>query len=294
MKRFLFLVVFLVLPVGLLQFCSVQRQVTKGNLPQMLEADESIVDSLFWRYYSAALELTGSELKRELHRTIRNHKVFSYDELWEILPITDADPDNPGHIVLLYSSRSQDKTQRDRGTRFDYKGNGYTLVDSWNREHVWPKSHGFPNRSDTAYSDLHHLRPADRSVNSARNTRSFDLGEEVYFDNNGTVETGNLTSREKWIWEPASDVKGDIARMLFYMAVRYEGPAYDLELVDGIVPRQNRKPIMGKLSTLLAWHRMDPVDDRERNRNELIYELYQGNRNPFIDNPDWVEAIWGE
>ena len=243
-------------------------------------------------YYSGTETLKGEALKKKLHMIIRNHKVFTYDQAWEILAVTDQDPGNPDNVVLLYTLRSQQAFFRDRGTTFDYSANGYSLIDSWNREHVWAKSHGFPNPSDTAYSDLHHLRPADRSTNSARNTRSFDLCTEIYFDNSGTVETPCYTSSNTWSWEPPDEVKGDIARMLFYMAVRYEGPGYDLELVDYVVNKGNKEPMLGNLSTLLEWHYNDPVDNWERTRNHIIYTQYQGNRNPFIDNPHWVEAIW--
>ncbi len=246
-----------------------------------------------WKdYYGAIDGLYGDALKRHLHKLIRNHRVISYQQVWEALETTDECDSLGLNARLLYSGRSQAKSQRDRGTSYNYTANGYALIDSWNREHVWPKSHGFPNERDTAYTDLHHLRPADRSVNSARNTRSFDYADEVYFDNGGSIPTPCKTSRINYTWEPPNAVKGDIARMLFYMVVRYEGPAYDLELVDYVVPNNNKLPILGKLSTLLEWHRIDPVDQRERLRNNLIFELYQGNRNPFIDHPEFVDLIW--
>jgi endonuclease I len=260
-----------------------------------LEVPESPEDSLIFawgNYYGAYQGLRGEALKSHLHGIIRNHRVLSYQQVWEALEFTDQCDSIQENVVLIYTKRSQAKSQRDRGTSFNYAANGYTLIDSWNREHVWPKSHGFPNERDTAYTDLHHLRPADRSVNSARNTRSFGMAEEVYFDNGGTVPTSCKTSRSDYSWEPSDAVKGDIARMMFYMVVRYEGPAYDLELVDYVVPNNNKLPILGKLSTLLEWHRNDPVDSRERNRNALIFERYQGNRNPFIDHPEFVDLIW--
>jgi len=244
-------------------------------------------------YYGATTGLTGENLKIHLHKIICNHKKFTYNQAWDAIAKTDCDDITGENVVLLYTLRSQPAAHRDRGTSYNYTTNGYTLNDSWNREHVWPKSHGFPKESDTAYTDLHHLRPADRSVNSARNTRSFDYCTDVYFDNGGTVETVCKTSREQWTWEPPDEVKGDIARMLFYMAVRYEGPDYDLEIVDSIIPSGNKKPIIGKLSVLLEWHKNDPVDNWERRRNHVIYHDYQGNRNPFIDHPEWVELIWG-
>lgn len=243
-------------------------------------------------YYGNFQGLRGEELKSHLHSVVRNHRVLNYQKVWEALEETDSCDSTVGNVQLIYSMRSQPKSQRDRGTNFNYVEHGYTLNDSWNREHVWPKSHGFPNERDTAYTDLHHIRPADRSINSARNTRSFGLADEVYMDNGGTTPTLCKTSRTNYSWEPPDGVKGDIARMMFYMVVRYEGPACDLELVDFVVPNNNKLPILGKLSTLIEWHRLDPVDHREQMRNTIIFERYQGNRNPFIDHPAFVYLIW--
>ncbi|MCD4745834.1 MAG: endonuclease [Bacteroidales bacterium] len=88
--------------------------------------------------------------------------------------------------------------------------------------------------------------------------------------------------------------KGDVARMMFYMATRYEGGGNepDLELVDYVNSAPNNEPYYGKLTTLLEWHIQDPVDDWEITRNNIIYYNYQGNRNPFIDHPDFVNAVW--
>ena len=98
-----------------------------------------------------------------------------------------------------------------------------------------------------------------------------------------------------WSFEPRDEVKGDVARMMFYMAVRYEGlDSYpDLELTESMLPQGNKEPIHGVLSTLLEWHRNDPVDTWEKNRNNIIYDSYQNNRNPFIDFPIIAEHIWG-
>lgn len=244
-------------------------------------------------YYSEAEGKTGDQLKAALHRAIRGHKRFTYAQAYDMIAETDRDPRRPGNVLLLYTLRSQKAEHRDRGTSFDYEEAGFPFIDAWNREHVWPKSRGFDKEQDTAYTDLHHLRAADRSVNSARNTRSFDMCDEFFFDNDKTVPTPSRYSAN-WTWEPPDQTKGDIARMLFYMAVRYEGPDYDLELVDEVVPRGSKEPLMGKLSTLLEWHRFDPVDDMERRRNDLIQNKYQGNRNPFIDHPEWAFEIWGE
>lgn len=248
-------------------------------------------------YYSSTFLLDGEQLKIKLHQIIKGHKKFTYKEVYSALEKTDQDPYDTLNIVLLYTARSVNRNHKDKGGRFDYKINGYTYQDSWNREHVWPKSYGFPYESDTAYTDLHHIRPADRTINTERNNRSFDYGTIPLSDNNGKVLTECFTSTD-WTWEPPDYVKGDIARMVFYMAIRYEGFEKndefigDLEIVDSIPAKNSKDPRLGKLSTLLEWHKLDPVDNWERRRNDIIYKDYQGNRNPFIDYPEFVSKIW--
>jgi len=242
-------------------------------------------------YYESIIGLEGDPLRAALHNLIKGHVMYPYFSdsgiaTRDIIIEADIDLMNPENIILFYSGRIQDKDFQDHGDNFDYT-NEYDIPheDAWNREHVWAKSHGFPDMADTAYTDVHHLRPADRTVNSARGNRDFDWGgfelEEVegcYYDYDS--------------WEPPDRVKGDVARMMFYMAVRYEGDGntYDLELLD---KTGTYGPKFGKLSTLLQWHILDPVDKRERHRNEVIYS-YQHNRNPFIDHPEFVSLIWGE
>lgn len=275
----------------------------KEEIPDEILQEYKFATSLFGigqippAFYSSAHHLKGKSLKTKLHQLTKNHKVFSYKEVYSILPKTDQDPFDTSNVILLYSARTVNKNHRDRGGRYEYKKHGYTYQDSWNREHVWPKSFGFPNPKDTAYTDLHHIRPADKSMNTRRNNRSFDYATEPYLDNGGTVETDCFIS-DNWTWEPPDNVKGDVARMVFYMAVRYEGYEkdgiliMDLELIDSIPAKSSKEPIVGKLSTLLEWHIQDPVDNWERRRNDIIYRFYQGNRNPFIDHPEFVSRIW--
>jgi endonuclease I len=242
-------------------------------------------------YYQSVIWLSGDSLKTALHELINGHVMYPYFSdstvaTKDIMIEADADLSHPGNIILFYSGRSQKVEYADHGDNFDYMIEyGISHVDSWNREHIWAKSHGFPDMADTAYTDVHHLRPADRSVNGARGNRDFDWGgysldevEGCYYDFDS--------------WEPPDRVKGDVARMMFYMATRYEGEnkTYDLELLD---KTGTYGPKFGKLSTLLQWHELDPVDERERHRNEVIYS-YQHNRNPYIDHPEFIALIWGE
>ena len=247
-------------------------------------------------YYAEAINLAGDDLKEALHQIIANHIPYPYTssstDTWDILQDSDQDPENNNNILLVYTNRSQDKGYRDgSGNYSQYENGNGTQSNSWNREHIWPKSHGFPNQDDIAYRDVHNLKPCDRSVNASRGVKDFDNG-----GNNHDEALSCLTDFDSW--EPADFVKGDVARILFYMVVRYDpgynyyNETFDLELVDYTTP-DNFDPILGKLSTLLEWHVLDPVDDFEVNRNEVIYS-YQQIRNPFIDHPELVDYIWGE
>lgn len=243
-------------------------------------------------YYDGTTGLTGEFLKAKLHTIIKGHTRYPYTaegtDVWDILMDADEDPNNSANVILLYTNRSQAKT--DNASVPPYTGN------RWNREHVWAKSHGFPNESDTAYTDCHHLRPADESVNTLRSNEDFNNGGVAVAEAPGCFDDNANSS-----WEPRDAVKGDIARAIFYMSVRYDpgyhnaGGTYDLELVDytDSDPTGAGLPLFGKLSTMMAWHLDDPVDDDERARNEVIYG-YQNNRNPLIDHPEYVNLIWSD
>lgn len=238
-------------------------------------------------YYSATTNLSGKELKAALNDIIKDHREYPYSsskiDVWDILKDTDRDPLDSSKVILLYSGWSVDAAQE------------YNKGKGWTREHVWAKSRGDFGTKPGAGTDVHALRPVDVSTNSARNNRSFAECEKQYIDPDGP--TDSRTSDTAWIWEPRDEVKGDVARMIFYMAVRYEGEGLepDLEIIDFFPADDNSKlPQHAKLSYLLEWHQQDPVSDWERRRNNLIFEKYQGNRNPFIDHQEWVGEIWEE
>ena len=241
-------------------------------------------------YYDSATGLSGVGLKSALNDIIQGHTSFPYTDsqtdVWDILKETDKDPNNPNNVILLYTGWSVNAAQE------------FNNENGWSREHVWAKSRGilydgFGSEDNVAATDVHHLRPADITVNSARNNRWFDYCTIPYIDEG--VNTGSYTSTDaEWVWQPRDEVIGDVARMMFYMATRYEGEAGepDLELINEIpVDSYTNDPVFAKLSTLIAWHNMDPVDDFEQNRNNVIYG-FQGNRNPFIDHPEFVQLLW--
>ena len=247
-------------------------------------------------YYQQANNLSDDQLKEALHQIISNHVVFPYTsnstDTWDIIQESDQDPNNSDNMLLIYTGRSQDKGYRDgSGNYSDYENGNGIQNNSWNREHIWPKSHGFPDEDDNAYTDVHNLKPCDRSVNASRGTKDFDFGGNQHVEASDCLNDSDS-------WEPADHVKGDIARILFYMVIRYdpgfdhENNEFDLELVDYTTPNNN-DPTLGKLSSLIDWHTSDPVDDFEINRNEIIFG-YQQNRNPFIDHPNLVNYLWGD
>ncbi|MEV7790817.1 endonuclease [Streptomyces sp. NPDC087512] len=224
-------------------------------------------------YYKDAIGKTGTALKSSLHAIIDDQTKLSYTAVWDALKNTDQDPANSGNVILLYSGISRSKSL-----------NGGDTGD-WNREHVWAKSHGDFGTSIGPGTDLHHLRPEDVQVNSIRGNKDFDDGGSAV-SNGG----GSLTDSDSF--EPRDAVKGDVARMIFYMAVRYEGDDGwpDLEVNSSVNNGSN--PYIGKLAVLKAWNDEDPPDAFEQRRNQVIYDSYQHNRNPFVDHPEWVEAIW--
>jgi endonuclease I len=237
-------------------------------------------------YYDGTDGKTGDELKQLLYTIIKGHTEFPYTssnstDVWDIIKESDRDPVNPENVILIYSGLSVNAAQE------------YNNGNGWTREHVWAKVHGDFGTDPGPGTDLHHLRPECDEINNDRNSRWFaECTTPVYY--NG-ANTGCFTSSDQWLWKPRKEVIGDVARMIFYMATRYEGKdgEPDLELIDYIPQDNNSKvPLFALLSDLLKWNSQDPVDDFERNRNEVIYN-YQHNRNPFIDHPEFVELIWG-
>jgi endonuclease I len=224
-------------------------------------------------YYAAAEGKTGAALKAALHSIISNQTKLSYDQVWNALKDTDQDPANSNNVILIYSGRSQSKTT-----------NGGD-PDDWNREHVWAKSHGDFGTATGPGTDIHHLRPEDVSVNAARGNLDFDNGGTTVAECPGCTADADS-------FAPRAAVRGDVARMIFYMAVRYEGDDgfANLELNNAV--GNGTAPYMGKLAVLKAWSAADPPDTFEKRRNEVIHTTYQHNRNPFIDHPEWIPSIW--
>ncbi|WP_030929111.1 endonuclease I family protein [Streptomyces sp. NRRL B-24720] len=224
-------------------------------------------------YYQDALGKTGTQLKSALHSIISVQTKISYSQVWDALKDTDQDPANSSNVILLYTGRSEPKS--DNGG----------AVGQWNREHVWAKSHGDFGTSTGPGTDIHHLRPEDVTVNSVRGNKDFDNGGTAV-----SGAAGNYTDSDSF--EPRDAVKGDVARMILYMAVRYEGDDAFADLEPNDRVNNGSAPNIGRLSVLKQWSQEDPPDSFEERRNDVIFDRYQHNRNPFVDHPEWVEAIW--
>ncbi|MER8233076.1 endonuclease [Streptomyces sp. NPDC094049] len=225
-------------------------------------------------YYKNAVGKTGTSLKSSLHTIISTGTTkISYDAVWNALKATDQDPANSNNVILLYSGTSRSKSLNG--------GN----VGNWNREHTWAQSHGGFGTSAGPGTDLHHLRAADVQVNSTRGNKDFDKGGSPVGG-----APGSYTDADSF--EPRDADKGDVARMILYMAVRYEGGDGWADLEPNESTSNGSVPLHGRLSVLKQWNEQDPPSAFEERRNDLVFTAYQRNRNPFIDHPEWVEAIW--
>lgn len=221
-------------------------------------------------YYAGVnFNKTKNELKNDLAIliTATHTQTISYSAgLAALFKTSDADLDNPANLLLIYGSQSSGTHQRSR----PYTG-------QWNREHVYAKSKGTPNLGTSGPgADGHHLRPADNTLNSTRGSLLFD---------DGTGATAYKTSRGGWY--PGEEWKGDVARILMYMYVRYNTRCLPLNITMNPATYSSDFP-----DILLKWNIEDPVSDFERQRNNVVAGI-QHNRNPFIDNAYLATVIWG-
>ncbi len=233
-------------------------------------------------------EQTGTALRNALANkiTVTHVDNLSYTPgVWEALKRTDLDPESSNHVFLLYGysdnicpgSTSDDNFHRRRSKN----ENGGDPNCEWNREHVYPQSLGNPDLGqEGAGADAHHLRACDVDRNGER-------GNKLY--NSGSGNSGDSGSG----WYPGDEWKGDVARILMYMYLRYGNQCLPKNVVMGATAASD--PNMPAL--LLQWNAEDPVSEYEDNRNTYLGNASnaygQGNRNPFIDNPYLATMIWG-
>lgn len=232
-------------------------------------------------YYDRASGLTGDELKSALHEIIKGHTIISYSGLLDAYAKTDCRSD--GTIWDIYSNY-----------RFSISGNCGSYKkegDCWNREHTWPQS--WFNEVSGPKSDLFHVYPTDGFVNGKRSNYPYgEVTSPTYTSGNGSKLGPCTTSGYSGtVFEPVDEYKGDIARSFFYMSVRYYSEDNGWGSSD-MTSKSVIKP--WAMTMLLRWNEDDPVSQKEIARNNTIYDKYQGNRNPFIDHPEYARMIWDE
>lgn len=231
------------------------------------------------RYYNNVdLTAEGINLKEKLAtKTISAHtNLLVYTPgVWEALKVTDLNPENSSEVLLIYGYSSSGASARSRNKNENGGGQG-----DWNREHTYPKSLGNPALGSTGPgADSHHLRPSDVGYNIQRGNLKFVDGS----GNSGSTSGG---------WYPGDEWKGDVARMMMYMYLRY-GDRCKPNVVG--VGSSSATPD-DMIDLFLKWNVEDPVSDFERQRNTYhdSQQTYaQGNRNPFIDNAYLATRIWG-
>ena len=251
-------------------------------------------------YYAGVDTSSSAALRAALHARIANHIRFPYTssstDTWDILNAADQDPTDPGSILDIYKNATYTKITGGTG--------------AYNREHSWPNSYGFNDATATSeYTDCHHLFASDTTYNGNRGNQPYGTCSSGCTENTTNLNhgfgggSGTYPGNSNWyngsVYEVWNHMKGDLARASLYMDVRYEGGTHpytgtseqNLQLTDTLSQIQTNQPYMGLRSVLLAWHAADPPDDAERHRNDVV-ESFQGNRNPFVDHPEWVSCVF--
>lgn len=245
------------------------------------------------RYYDSTVGLSKFELKTKLSQIVsKGHRDQGYNALYNYYFISDKDHfyDGDESIVDIYS-------ENPRGTdpyTFDsakHKCGAYKVEsDCFNREHLFPQS--VFGKASPMRNDFFHVFPTDGKVNGMRGRLPFgEVGKTKWTSKNGSKRGTNTTPGYSGeVFEPIDEFKGDVARALLYFGTRYESKIarWNHPMLSG-----NKNTAYSKwfLALLLKWHKQDPVSEHEKVRNEYGYK-FQGNRNPFIDHPEYAEQIW--
>ncbi|WP_281232535.1 endonuclease [Flavobacterium gelatinilyticum] len=244
-------------------------------------------------YYSTATG-TGYTLKTQLYNIIKGHTNNGYAGLYTTYLTSDVDSfyENDGTILDMYSENPSGTDPYNYTTGTTQRCGNYSAEgDCYNREHIIPQS--VFNEQSPMVADAHFITPTDGKVNGMRsNYPHGNVSSATYTSQNGSrLGSSAVSGYSGTVFEPINAFKGDIARMYFYFATRYENTVsgYSFPMFDG---SSSKVFTTAFLNMLLAWHAQDPVSPREIVRNNAIYAR-QNNRNPFIDHPEYVNQIWG-
>ena len=262
-------------------------------------------------YYDGTAGLSGYALKSKLHDIISAKNISRhYGDLTNYYNQTDLDlyyDHDATNTSILLDVYSEIPTGPDayEYTTADIIGSAGGEGLGWNREHMMPQSTFYSNYP--MYSDLFYVIPTDAKINQLRSNFPYGMtGSDIYYTFTNSSRIGNsaipglvYTGR---VYEPVNEFKGDIARSLLYFAVRYEGKLGTFNYNNNTIPASDSNPLDGTeerafdpayIAMLIQWHQQDPVSAREVDRNNAVFSI-QKNRNPFIDHPAWVNAIWGQ
>lgn len=249
---------------------------------QVKSFDSSAQVAIAADYYSDLdTSSNGTTFRSKLAQLITDthKKKTSYSGLADVYSTSDADPNKSGNIIWFYS-----------GTSIKYSGGFGSGGGATNREHVWPKDGGkaFSETTD-AGSDAHHLRPTEANLNSTRGSRQFGEVSQTAANivkQNGSTSYDNLCYASGNYFYPGEGYRGATARILMYVETRW-GNQFNLKFVLG----QGNSKTIGDIETLMKWHYLEPPTEEEIRRNEAVYKI-QGNRNPFIDHPEYATQIY--
>lgn len=244
-------------------------------------------------YYNTATG-TGYTLKTQLYNIIKDHTNNGYAGLYTTYLTSDVDNfyENDGTILDMYSENPSGTDPYNYSTGSTQRCGNYSVEgDCYNREHIIPQS--VFNEQSPMVADAHFITPTDGKVNGIRsNYPHGTVSSATYTSQNGSkLGSSGVSGYSGTVFEPINAFKGDIARMYFYFATRYENTVggYSYAMFNGT---SNQVFTTAFLNILLTWNAQDPVSAREIARNNAIYAR-QNNRNPFIDHPEYVNQIWG-
>lgn len=251
-------------------------------------------------YYDGTTGLSGAALKTKLKDIITSgHVDHGYGGLWTGYQTTDRDNiagisgyENDGTILDIYSENPNGADPYTYTYGTNQCGTYGVEGDCYNREHIVPQS--LFNSTAPMVSDIHFIRPTDGKVNGMRSNYPFGIvGNSTFTSQNGSKVGNSVSSGYSGIvFEPIDAFKGDVARMIFYFITRYESQLSGFSTGDMLGGSAFPGLQTWELNQLLAWNTLDPVSQTEIARNNASY-VYQGNRNPYIDHPEYVNEIWG-
>lgn len=246
-------------------------------------------------YYNGTEGLTGAALKSKLSTIISaGAKDNGYNGLYNGYPTTDSDHyyENDGSVLDMYSENptGPDPYNFQHGQK--KCGNYSVESDCYNREHVIPQS--FFNEASPMRGDIHFVRPTDGKVNNMRSNYPFAMVNKPSFTSKNGTKVGPSSSPGYGgaTCEPIDEFKGDVARMVLYFVTRYESRLSSFSTGNMLGGSAFPGLQNWEKNVMVAWSLQDPVSPTEIERNNAAF-VFQKNRNPFIDHPEWVEAIWG-